>query len=49
MVNPSAEKVIKAKLDELKNDGEANAEAIQTLEKTLHILGYTEAESTELA
>lgn len=49
VVNPSAEKVIKAKLDELKNDGEANAEAIQTLEKTLHILGYTEAESTELA
>ena len=49
VVNPSAEKVIKAKLDELKNDGEANAEAIQTLEKTLRILGYTEAESTELA
>ena len=49
VVDPSAEKVIKAKLDELKNDGEANAEAIQTLEKTLHILGYTEAESTELA
>lgn len=49
VVNPSAEKVIKAKLDELKKDGEANAEAIQTLEKTLHILGYTEAESTELA
>ena len=49
VVNPSAEKVIKAKLDELKNDGEANAEAIQTLEKALHILGYTEAESTELA
>ena len=49
VVNPSAEKVIKAKLDELKNDGEANAEAIQTLEKALRILGYTEAESTELA
>ena len=49
VVNPSAEKVIKAKLDELKNDGEANAEAIQTLEKALQILGYTEAESTELA
>lgn len=49
VVNPSAEKVIKAKLDELKNDGEANAESIQTLEKALQILGYTEAESTELA
>ena len=49
VVNPSAEKVIKAKLDELKNDGEANAEALQTLEKALQILGYTEAESTELA
>ena len=49
VVNPSAEKAIKAKLDELKEDGEANAEAIETLQKALVILGVTEITDTEVA
>ena len=37
----SAEQEIRAKLDELKLDNEANAEAIGALEKVLELLGYT--------
>ncbi len=37
----SAEQEIRAKLDELKLDTEANAEAINALEKALELLGYT--------
>ena len=49
VVNPSAEKAINAKLDELKEDGEANAEAIETLQKALVILGVAEVTDTEVA
>ena len=38
----SAEQEIRAKLDELKLDTEANAEAINALEKALELLGYTD-------
>lgn len=44
-----AESTIKAKLDELKQDGEANAHQIQVLEEAMVILGYVEATSTHLA
>ena len=44
-----AESIIKAKLDELKQDGEANAHQIQVLEEAMVILGYVEATSTHLA
>ena len=37
----TAEHEIRAKLDELKQDNEANAEAIGALEKALELLGYT--------
>ena len=37
----SAEQEIRAKLDELKLDTEANTEAIGALEKALELLGYT--------
>ena len=37
----TAEQEIRAKLDELKVDNEANAESIAALEKTLELLGYT--------
>jgi len=37
----TTEQEIRAKLDELKVDNEANAEAIAVLEKTLELLGYT--------
>ena len=36
----TAKQEIRAKLDELKRDNEANAEAIAALEKTLELLGY---------
>lgn len=48
-INPTVEKAIKAKLDELKEDGEANAEAIETLQKALAILGAGQAVAAELA
>ena len=38
----TAEQEIRAKLDELKVDNEANAEAIAALETTLELLGYTQ-------
>jgi repressor LexA len=44
---PTAEQEIKAKLDELKSDNEANADAIAALQTTLDLLGYTH--DTELA
>ncbi len=37
----TAEQEIRTKLDELKVDNEANAEAIATLEESLELLGYT--------
>ena len=37
----TAEQEIRAKLDELKVDNEANAEAIAALETSLELLGYT--------
>ena len=46
--NAVVEKAIKAKLNELKQDGETNAEAIETLKKALEILGFTQAETTEI-
>lgn len=44
----SAEKVIKAKVDELKQDYQANAYAIGVLSEALKILGYTDAEQTQV-
>ena len=43
----TAEQEIRAKLDELKVDNEANAESIAVLEKTLELLGY--ASGAEIA
>lgn len=37
----TAEHEIRAKLDDLKGDNEANAESIAALELTLQVLGYT--------
>lgn len=46
---PNVQKAIKAKIDELKQDGDKNADAIETLQKSLDILGFSSAEQTELA
>ena len=44
----AAERAIKKKLDELKQDGETNAHTIEVLREALEIMGYTGAETTEI-
>ena len=44
----AAERAIKKKLNELKEDGEANAHPIAVLTEAMEILGITDAETTEI-
>ncbi len=46
---PSAEQVIRGKIQELKSDYVANAHQIEVLTEALTILGYTDAEQTQIA
>lgn len=48
-VSPSVEKAIKAKLYELKQDYDANADDIATLQRTLQILGVISVHDSDLA
>lgn len=45
----SVQKAIVNKINELKEDGEANAPQITVLQSALEILGYTDAQKTEVA
>lgn len=48
VMHVNTERDIRRKLDELKEDYEANAADIQTLTRTLEILGFTDSETTQI-
>lgn len=46
--NPDTETLIRQKIDELKEGGEQNGESVETLQKALDILGFTQAAKTDV-
>jgi repressor LexA len=49
IMHVDTERDIRRKIEELKADHDKNSDAIQTLTRTLEILGFTEVEETHLA